>query len=76
MNNQTSILLSENELDAVSGGGGFFGGGSHLVGSGTELSMISLQSLISQRSTLMQLTTDMMNSMNDGMKTVAGNVGH
>jgi hypothetical protein len=44
--------------------------------SGAELSMITLQSLISQRATALQLTTGMMSSMNDGSKAIAGNIGH
>jgi hypothetical protein len=40
-----------------------------------EVSMIEMQSLISQRATALQLTTGMMNSLNEGMKSIAGNVG-
>ncbi len=43
--------------------------------SGAEISMIELQSLVSQRSTSLQLTTGMMNSVNEGTKSVAGNIG-
>jgi hypothetical protein len=43
--------------------------------SSAEVSMIDMQSLISQRATTLQLTTGMMNSLNEGMKSIAGNVG-
>lgn len=43
--------------------------------SGAEINMIGLQSLISKRATMLQLTTGMMNSMNEGSKNIAGNVG-
>ncbi len=37
--------------------------------------MVELQSTVSQRATAAQLTTGMMGSINDGTKTVAGNIG-
>lgn len=40
-----------------------------------ELEMIELQSLISKRSTALQLTTNMMNGLNEAQKTITGNVG-
>lgn len=43
--------------------------------SGAEISMIELQSLVSQRATALQLTTGMMNSVNEGAKAIVGNVG-
>lgn len=43
--------------------------------SGAELSMIELQSLVSKRATQLQLTTGMMNSIDEGAKAIAGNVG-
>jgi hypothetical protein len=43
--------------------------------SGAEVSMIELQSLVSQRATALQLTTGMMNSINEGTKSIAANIG-
>lgn len=43
--------------------------------SGAEISMIELQSLISKRATQLQLTTGMMNSVNEGHKNIAANIG-
>ena len=42
--------------------------------SGADISMMQLQSLVSSRNTMLQLVTNMMGSINDGMKAVAGNV--
>jgi len=65
--------MSAVEMESVSGGTSArvrFGG------HGSELSMIELQHIVSARSTLLQLTTSMMNSMHDASKTIAGNIGH
>lgn len=43
--------------------------------SGAEVSMIELQSLVSQRATALQLTMGMMNSINEGSKSIAANIG-
>lgn len=43
-------------------------------GAGGELSMIQLQSLVSQRSTWLQLTTSMMNALNSSNKSITGNI--
>lgn len=43
--------------------------------SGAELSMIDLQSLVARRATALQLVTGMMNSLNEGSKAIAGNIG-
>jgi hypothetical protein len=43
--------------------------------SGAELQMIELQGLMSKRATALQLTTNMLNSMNESLKNIAGNVG-
>ena len=79
MNNQTSVL-SDKELNAVVGGMSVFGRssgfGSASVGSGSELSMINLQSVVSNRATVLQLTTGLMQAVNDATKTIAGNIGH
>ena len=45
------------------------------TGAGPEISMIELQSLVSQRATVNQMTTGMMKSINSSLKTVAGNIG-
>jgi hypothetical protein len=67
------MILNDLELDAVCGGG------FDLVNSGlqttSEMSMISLQSLVSQRSTMLQLVTNMMSSMGNAQKAVASNIG-
>jgi hypothetical protein len=42
---------------------------------GSELGMIGLQSLMSQRQTAIQLTTNLVQAMGESLKTVAGNVG-
>jgi hypothetical protein len=41
-----------------------------------ELGMISIQSLMSQRSTAIQLATNIMQSLDDGTSKIAGNIGH
>jgi hypothetical protein len=46
------------------------------VDSGNELTMINLQSLISKRQTFIQLTTNMTQAVDEGPKTIAGNIGH
>jgi hypothetical protein len=43
--------------------------------SGAELQMIELQGLMSKRATALQLTTNMLNSVNEGAKSIAGNIG-
>lgn len=45
------------------------------MSNGAELDMIGLQSLVSQRQLAIQLTTQLMQSYNDGLKTVGGNIG-
>jgi hypothetical protein len=62
-----SQILNDADLDAVSGGDGWY--------SNAELIMLDRQSLVSKRGTAVQFTTGMMNSMNGWMKSVAGNVG-
>lgn len=46
------------------------------LNSSGELGMIQIQSLMSQRSTAIQLTTNILQSMGDGLSKIAGNVGH
>ena len=58
-------FLTDQTLDQVTGG----------FHSGAESSMIELQSLVSRRSTALQLTTGMMNAINEGTKRIAGNIG-
>jgi hypothetical protein len=43
--------------------------------SGAELNMIEIQSLVSKRATALQLTTNMMNGINESQKSIAGNIG-
>ncbi len=76
-NSQTKISIetgemSDEELDLVSGSGGRH---SNTKGSGAEISMIELQSLVSKRATDLQLTTGMMSALNDDTKKIAGNIG-
>jgi hypothetical protein len=40
-----------------------------------EMNMIQLQALVSQRQLAVQLTTQLMQNYNDGLKQIAGNVG-
>jgi hypothetical protein len=42
--------------------------------SNNEMSMISLQSMVSQRATALQLTTNMLNSMNESLKGITANI--
>jgi hypothetical protein len=46
------------------------------LSSGAELQMISIQSLMSQRTTAIQLTTNILQSYDDGLSKIAGNIGH
>jgi hypothetical protein len=46
------------------------------LNSGSELEMIQLQSLMSQRQTAIQLTTNMVQSLDDSSNKIAQNVGH
>jgi hypothetical protein len=55
--------LTDEQLDNVSGGN-----------NGAEMSMIQLQSVVSQRARVLQLTTGMINSINSSSKTIAGNI--
>ena len=67
--------LTDSDLDQVSGGTIRAKGGGNSQLSNSELNMIGLQSVVSQRATAIQLTTGMMNSINDGEKKVAKNIG-
>jgi hypothetical protein len=46
------------------------------LGSGAELQMIQIQSLMSQRTTAIQLTTNILQAYDDGLSKIAGNIGH
>jgi len=46
------------------------------MNSNSELAMISLQSLMSQRQTAIELTTNMMQSLDDQADKIAQNIGH
>ena len=63
------MKLSDIELDVV------VGGSSSLHSSNSDLKMIELQSLVSNRATQLQLVTDMMGTLNDSNKAVASNIG-
>ena len=68
MNSQT-LILNDAELDAASGGWLESLGGSELI-------MISLESVVSKRATVLQLTSGMLQAMRDSAKTAASNIGH
>lgn len=53
--------LAETELDQVSGGS-------------SEMNMISLQSMMSQRQLVIQLSTNMLRAINDSTKGIIGNI--
>ena len=55
--------LAEKDLDCISGGDG-----------GAELNMIQLQSLISQRHTALQMTTNILQHMHDTTKGIMNNI--
>lgn len=63
MTDQTPMQLSDAELDAVTGGA-----------MNSELALINLQSLISQRSNALTLMSNMMKSMNDTTRSVINNI--
>lgn len=46
------------------------------LNAGTELSMINLQSLMSQRQSSVQLVTNMVQALGDQMNKIASNIGH
>lgn len=46
------------------------------LNAGAELNMINLQSLMSQRQTAIQLTTNLVQSLGDQMNKIAANIGH
>ncbi|HSQ65477.1 MAG TPA: hypothetical protein VLM85_19795 [Polyangiaceae bacterium] len=46
------------------------------LNSGTELSMINLQSLMSQRQSAIQMCTNLIQSLGDQMNKIAQNIGH
>jgi hypothetical protein len=59
--------LSIDELNHASGGD---------LGSGSQMSMLELQSLVSQRQNAVQLATGILKAMSDGTKAVVANIGH
>lgn len=69
---ETVEEMSDEELDLVNGGASRH----RSTKSGAEVSMIELQSVVSKRATALQLTTNMMASINDGTKSIADNIGH
>jgi len=46
------------------------------INSGSELSMINLQSLMSQRQSSVQMVTNMVQSLGDQMNKITSNIGH
>jgi hypothetical protein len=45
------------------------------ISKGAELEMINLQSQVSQRQMAVQMATSMLNKFNEGLMSVAGNIG-
>jgi hypothetical protein len=68
--NTLANALTENDLGGVCGG---HVRGHHVCGD-SELSMMQLQSMVSQRTLAVQLATSLMGSMNDAMKSIVGNI--
>lgn len=62
--------------DEMSGFHDTLSGISNSLNSGAELNMIQLQSLASQRTTAIQLATNLLQSINDGTSKIVANVGH
>lgn len=82
----TFLILSALALTFSSGANGAFAGQKHLSKTSTiltnispnedgELSMIQLQSIVSQRQLTLQMATKMLGSMNEGMKGIVSNIG-
>jgi hypothetical protein len=44
------------------------------VGAGREMGMVGLQALVSSRGTMLQMVTNMMNSLNEAKKNITGNI--
>jgi hypothetical protein len=65
-------LLGRIVLAAAAGGGDDVGGFAYAQ---QEMSMISLQGIVGQRSTSLSLTSSLLQSLNGGTRTVAGNIG-
>lgn len=77
LDNEVAALLDDQDGQDVSGYGGVPSPYAALLyRSGAELSMIELQSLVSKRGTMLQLTTGFLQAINDGTHTIAGNIGH
>jgi hypothetical protein len=51
-------------------------GVNNALNNSAELGMINIQSLMSQRTTAIQLSTNILQSMDDGMSKIVDNVGH
>jgi hypothetical protein len=68
--------LSDEQLDLASGAGWSFAttGGGGAVSNGTEMSMLQIQSLMSQRQQAVTLASNMLGSMNDSQKSVIDNI--
>jgi hypothetical protein len=45
------------------------------IGASREMAMVRLQSLVSQRGTMLQMVTNMMNALNEAAKNIAANTG-
>jgi hypothetical protein len=77
VDNEVAALFDGQGGEDVSGyGGGRSPRAGLLYSSGAEVSMIQLQSLVAKRATALQLTTGLLQSLNDGTHTIAGNIGY
>jgi hypothetical protein len=67
-----SILISQEMTGFINGLQGCVTN----LNSGAELHMIQIQSFMSQRQTAVQLTTNLVQSLDDQMNKIASNIGH
>lgn len=44
------------------------------LGAGRDIAMVELQSIVSQRQTALQLTTNLLNAMNESTRNITGNI--
>ena len=68
--------LSDEQLDLASGAGWSFArtGGGGALSNDAEMSMVQIQSLMSQRQQAVTMASNMLGSMNDSQKSVINNI--
>ena len=68
--------LSDERLDLASGAGWSFArtGGGGALSNDAEMSMVQIQSLMSQRQQAVTMASNMLGSMNDSQKSVINNI--